>query len=194
MVTSPEPNLSIEDSDSCFDEGSVSGVSRYEYKWFDKECEKVIENRKKALIKALSVQTAGNDKQYRRCSRIAKEMIKTKKSFHVETKPQEIKGKHKGKHINMFYREIRKTKTARRHNVLIRKKKDGSLAIGQSEKLSRRAKYFEELLNGGGNKDTNNKYKPGPIEEEYVITGSDQEEIREMLRIQKSNKTPAEMV
>lgn len=60
--------------------------------------------------------------------------------------------------------------------MLIRKKKDGSLSVSQSENLSRCAEYFVDTLNAAENGDRNNYYEPQCTKNQEVLIELDKEE------------------
>ena len=155
--------------------------------WFDEECGRAMEERKKARIELLQGYTKERDAIYKKARNKAHETCRKKKRQRQKEKFEEIEQQYYNNNTRKLYENLKKQKVGHQEQSLAIKDKNGDLCIGEKEISEAWANHFEEILSEHPTITT--RLKAEVYKEEDKTSKPTQKEIQDIVKELKNNKS-----
>lgn len=166
---------------------------RKEWKeWFDTECKRELEVRRKLRLKMLQEATQETKNLYEQQRRKTKTLLRRKKREYYENLLKQIEEDHKNNEIRNLYKGVKKERRGYQSRPICCKDKEGQIIAGEEEVLHRWKEYFDQLLNGNGEMEKETKEQISNMDQENIIQAPSTEDIKEIIKKLKNNKSPGE--
>jgi hypothetical protein len=124
--------------------------SKHRKQWFDEECSKLADRRKRAKLQGLQDPSEANEDKRSDVRREASRHFRNKEREYLKDKINELESNSKTKNIRDLYRGIKEFKKGHQPGTNLVKDERGDLLADPHKILNRWKNYFCELLNVHG--------------------------------------------